>query len=186
MALKITELSLPGVLLIAPDWFSDPRGFFMETYHQEKYREAGICATFRQDNHSRSVGPVIRGLHYQLDHPQGKLVFAATGEIFDVAVDIRRGSPFFGKWVGTVLSAQNHLQLYIPEGFAHGFAVLSDTADVIYKCTEVYTPGDDRGILWNDPTIGVDWPVKAPLLSRKDMENVKLGDVPENLLPRFS
>lgn len=156
----------------------------METHHLEKYRQAGIDATFVQDNHSHSAQYVLRGLHYQLSRPQGKLIYAVTGEIFDVAVDIRPGSPTFGRWTGAVLSAQNHKQIYVPEGFAHGFVVLSDHADVIYKCTDVYTPGDEYGVSWNDPAIGIDWPVEIPILSKKDQENKILNNIPENRLPK--
>ena len=184
MALKIQSLSIPGVFLIEPERFKDHRGFFMETHHIEKYRQAGIDAAFVQDNHSHSVQYVLRGLHYQLSRPQGKLIYAVTGEIFDVAVDIRPGSPSFGRWISAVLSAQNHKQLYVPEGFAHGFVVLSDHADVIYKCTDVYMPGDEYGVLWSDPAIGIDWPVDIPILSKKDQENKRLNDIPENLLPK--
>lgn len=183
MALEIKELSIPGVFLIEPACFEDHRGFFMETHHFEKYRQARIDAAFVQDNLSHSAQYVLRGLHYQLTHPQGKLIFVVTGEIFDVAVDIRRGSPFFGRWTGAILSAQNHRQIYVPEGFAHGFVVLSDSADVIYKCTDVYTPGDEYGILWNDPAIGIEWPVEHPILSKKDHKNKKLKDTPETRLP---
>ncbi|MFZ2807457.1 MAG: dTDP-4-dehydrorhamnose 3,5-epimerase [Desulfosalsimonadaceae bacterium] len=184
MALKIQPLSIPGVFLIEPECFKDHRGFFMETHHLEKYRQAGIDATFVQDNHSHSAQYVLRGLHYQLSRPQGKLIYAVTGEIFDVAVDIRPGSPTFGRWTGAVLSAQNHKQIYVPEGFAHGFVVLSDHADVIYKCTDVYTPGDEYGVSWNDPAIGIDWPVEIPILSKKDQENKILNNIPENRLPK--
>lgn len=185
MALKIQELSVPGVLLVTPDCFSDHRGFFMETHHQGKYGKSGLDATFVQDNHSHSDGPVLRGLHYQLTRPQGKLVYAVTGEIFDVAVDIRRGSPTFGRWAGAILSAENHRQIYVPEGFAHGFVVLSQAADVIYKCTDVYTPGDEYGVLWNDPALCIDWPVKQPVLSQKDLENKRLEEIPEDRLPQW-
>jgi len=185
MALKIHGLSIPGVLLVEPPCFKDHRGFFMETHHLEKYRQAGLDAPFVQDNHSHSVQYVLRGLHYQLTHPQGKLVYAVSGEIFDVAVDIRHGSPTFGHWTGAILSAQNHKQIYVPQGFAHGFVVLSDQADVIYKCTDVYTPGDEYGVLWSDPAIGIDWPVDIPILSQKDQENKKLEDISEDRLPVY-
>ncbi|RJP84072.1 MAG: dTDP-4-dehydrorhamnose 3,5-epimerase [Desulfobacteraceae bacterium] len=183
MALIIQQLSIPGVCLIEPDCFEDHRGFFMETHHQEKYRQAGLDKTFVQDNHSHSKRHVLRGLHYQLNRPQGKLVYAVTGEIFDVAVDIRRSSPTFGLWTGAILSAQNHKQIYVPEGFAHGFVVLSESADVIYKCTDVYTPGDEYGVLWNDPAIGINWPIDSPVLSQKDQENQKLEDIASSRLP---
>ena len=183
MALTVTELSLPGVLLVEPPGFGDDRGFFMETWHREKYEKAGIAKPFVQDNRSRSKNGVLRGLHYQLAHPQAKLVFAVTGRIFDVAVDIRSGSPTFGRWTGAELSLENRRQIYVPEGFAHGFVVLSDFADVIYKCTDFYAPGDEYGILWSDPDIGIDWPVTTPILSDKDRQAPSLGQVPKEHLP---
>lgn len=185
MPFRITEMPLPGVLLIEPHVFTDPRGFFLETFHQERYAQAGLDRHFVQDNHSHSARNVVRGLHYQLQHPQGKLVFAALGEIFDVAVDIRRGSPTFAQWFGTRLSQENHHQLFIPEGFAHGFCVLSDTAEVIYKCTNLYTPGDDYGLLWSDPDIAIDWPIENALLSDKDSKNPTLKDAPPEHLPIY-
>ena len=186
MTLKFTEKSLPGVLLIEPMVFEDDRGFFMETYHRGKYGEAGIDQAFVQDNHSHSRRFTLRGLHYQLNHPQAKLVYVITGEILDIAVDIRRGSPTFGRWTGTLLSAKNRRQLFIPAGFAHGFCVLSETADVIYKCTDLYAPGDEYGILWSDPTIDVVWPIENPFLSEKDKKNPRLEDVPEENLPVYT
>jgi dTDP-4-dehydrorhamnose 3,5-epimerase len=185
MALKFTEKSLPGVLMIEPAVFDDDRGFFMETYHMAKYGEAGAGRSFVQDNHSHSKRFTLRGLHYQLKHPQGKLVFVVVGEILDIAVDIRRGSPTFGRWTGTLLSDKNKRQLFIPEGFAHGFCVLSETANVIYKCTDLYTPGDEYGILWSDPTIDIVWPIENPILSKKDAESPALNDVPEEQLPLY-
>lgn len=186
MTLKFTEKSLPGVLLIEPMVFEDDRGFFMETYHRGKYGEAEIDQAFVQDNHSHSRRFTLRGLHYQLNHPQAKLVYVITGEILDIAVDIRRGSPTFGRWTGTLLSAKNRRQLFIPAGFAHGFCVLSETADVIYKCTDLYAPGDEYGILWSDPTIDVVWPIENPFLSEKDKKNPRLEDVPEENLPVYT
>jgi len=185
MALTIEPAALPGVLIIKPDVFSDARGFFAETYHQAKYTAQGLPVTFVQDNHSRSVKGVLRGLHYQLHYPQGKLVFAVRGEIFDVAVDIRQGSPTFGLWTAQVLSETNRYQMYVPEGFAHGFCVLSDVADVVYKCTDFFHPEDDRGVLWSDPDIGISWPVQAPLVSDKDSQHPRLTAVPRDLLPLF-
>ena len=185
MPIKFTKTSLPGVLLIEPYVFSDGRGFFMETHHQKKYAEAGIGKTFVQDNHSHSQKGVLRGLHYQLRHPQGKLVYVITGEIFDVAVDIRQGSPTFGKWLGTLLSAENKRQIFVPEGFAHGFCVLNETADVLYKCTDFYNPGDEFGVLWSDPAIGINWPVETPVLSPKDSQYPGLKDIPKDLLPGY-
>ncbi len=185
MEMKVTELELPGVLVIEPQVFGDNRGFFLETYHIERYQQAGLTQPFVQDNHSRSQRGVLRGLHYQLNHPQGKLVMAAKGEIFDVAVDIRRGSPTYGRWVGAILSEENHKQIYVPEGFAHGFCVLSEVADVIYKCTNVYTPGDDYGIIWSDPEIAIDWPIDDPQLSEKDGKTPALAAAPPETLPQF-
>ena len=183
--MKILETSIPEVILIEPKVFGDQRGFFLETFQVERYRDVGINLPFVQDNHSRSGQGVLRGLHFQLNFPQGKLVQAARGEIFDVAVDIRIGSPTFGRWFGTVLSDANHLQMYIPPGFAHGFCVLSETADFMYKCTDYYHPEDEGGIAWDDPGIGIAWPVDAPLLSAKDRQNPRLSDIPAEKLPRY-
>ena len=183
MTLKFTEKSLPHVVLIEPMAFEDDRGFFMETFHSEKYAEIGISRPFLQDNHSHSRRGTLRGLHYQLKNPQGKLVYVVKGEIFDVAVDIRRGSPSFGRWTGDLLSEKNKRQLYIPEGFAHGFCVLSETADVIYKCTDLYAPGDEYGVFWADDTIDIVWPIKNPILSGKDLKNPMLADIEDVYLP---
>lgn len=182
MSIRIQTMDIPGLLLIEPRVFSDQRGFFLETFQRSKYAEAGLDAVFVQDNHSRSRKNTLRGLHYQVAHPQGKLVWAATGEIFDVAVDIRKNSATFGKWIGIHLNDQNHLQLYIPPGFAHGFCVLSETADLIYKCTDLYSADDDYGILWNDPEIGIQWPVSVPVLSSKDSALPPLAKVPPERL----
>ncbi|MHB0969493.1 MAG: dTDP-4-dehydrorhamnose 3,5-epimerase [Thermoanaerobaculia bacterium] len=168
---------LPGVIVIEPKVFGDERGFFFEVFHAERFADAGIRDVFLQDNHSRSSRGVLRGLHYQLPNPQGKLVRAVTGAIWDVAVDIRRGSPHFGKWFGIELSEENKKQLWVPPGFAHGFSVLSDSADVVYKCTTLYDAKGDRGVRWNDPTIGIEWPITAPpQLSTKDATAPLLGD----------
>ncbi len=185
MSVKYNTTSIPRVILVEPDVFKDDRGFFMETYHQDKYLEAGIDRVFVQDSHSHSRRGTLRGLHYQLKHAQGKLIYVVAGEIFDVAVDIRRGSSTFGKWVGSYISAENKRQLFIPEGFAHGFSVLSATADVIYKCTDFYTPGDEYGIFWADPTIDIDWKIDRPVLSEKDAQNPRLSQIPEELLPVY-
>ena len=185
MPIQFTEKPLPGVFLIEPEVFKDDRGFFMETFHHKKYREKGIDRIFVQDNRSHSQQWTLRGLHYQLRNPQGKLVYVVSGKILDIAVDIRRGSPTFGRWTGTLLSDENKRQLYIPEGFAHGFCVLSETADVIYKCTDLYAPGDEYGILWCDPTIDIAWPVEKPVLSKKDSLNPKLSDIPKEHLPVY-
>jgi len=183
--MEITETSLPGVVIVEPHVFEDRRGFFMETYHQKRYSEDGIDAIFVQDNLSHSVGGILRGLHYQLKHPQAKLVQVISGAIFDVAVDIRRGSPTFGQWTGAHLSVENHRQIFIPEGFAHGFCVLSETADVIYKCTDFYAPADEGGILWSDPDISIHWPIADLILSEKDNNYPRLKDVPEERLPIY-
>jgi dTDP-4-dehydrorhamnose 3,5-epimerase len=166
--MKFVETELPGVIVIEPDVHRDGRGFFLETYHTRKYAEGGIPATFVQDNHSRSVRGTLRGLHAQRRRPQGKLVRVLQGEIFDVVVDIRRGSPTFGRWIGVNLSAENFRQCYIPPNFAHGFCVTSDWAESEYKCTDFYDPADEIRLLWNDPDLGIGWPVTAPLLSEKD------------------
>ena len=169
--MEVVDLEIPDVKLIKPRRFDDDRGFFQQTYHYEQYAEAGISSRFLQDNWSRSTKGVLRGLHYQLEHPQAKLVSVIHGEVFDVAVDIRRKSPTFGKWVGTELSAENGHQLYVPEGFAHGFCVLSDTVDFMYKCSDFYTHGDEHGIIWNDVDIGIEWPrMTNPIVSEKDIQ----------------
>jgi len=185
MPMKCTESQLPGVLLIEPDIFRDERGFFMESYHRTRYSEAGIGSVFVQDNRSHSRRGILRGLHYQLEHGQGKLIYAVTGEIFDVAVDIRLGSPTFGRWVGDYLSAENGRQIFVPKGFAHGFCVLSETADVVYKCTDFYVPGDEYGILWSDPAIGIAWPCEEVTVSEKDSRNLEIANVKEELLPKY-
>lgn len=166
--MEFQPTSIPDVILITPQIFGDQRGFFQETYHREKFLAGGIDATFVQDNHSRSAHGVLRGLHYQIQQPQGKLVRVLRGEIWDVAVDLRRSSPTFGKWVGVTLDDQKFQQLYIPPGFAHGFCVTSETADVAYKCTNLYLPEAERSLLWNDPALGITWPVDAPILSARD------------------
>ena len=175
--------AIPEVLLLTPKIHSDLRGFFMETFNEGVYSSVGVSDSFVQDNYSHSIGSVLRGLHYQLQHPQAKLVSVMWGEIFDVAVDIRIGSPTFGKWVGHVLSRTNRYQLYIPSGFAHGFCVLSKTADVMYKCTRYYVPEDDRGILWSDPEIAIEWPINNPIISQKDLAYSFLSRVPHGELP---
>ena len=174
--MNVRETSLPGVLVIEPRVFRDERGFFLETFSTRHLAGTSVPQHFTQDNHSRSAQRVVRGLHYQLDHPQGKLVHVARGRIFDVAVDIRRGSATFAKWVGVELSDENLASLWIPEGFAHGFCVLSDVADVIYKCTSLYEASDDRGIQWNDPMIGIEWPIHDALLSPKDAAYARLSN----------
>jgi dTDP-4-dehydrorhamnose 3,5-epimerase len=165
---KTIPTALPGVVIIEPLVFPDARGFFFESYHAERYAQAGIAATFVQDNHSSSIKDTIRGLHYQLRRPQGKLLRVIRGMVFDVAVDIRRGSRTFGKWIGVELSAENKRQLFIPAGYAHGFCVTSDDAELEYKCTDFYVADDQHVIAWNDPSIGIEWPVRAPILSDSD------------------
>jgi dTDP-4-dehydrorhamnose 3,5-epimerase len=164
--MRFLPTELPGVLIVEPDVHRDARGFFLETFHERKYREGGIEAAFVQDNHSRSTRGTLRGLHAQRTRPQGKLIRVIEGEIFDVAVDIRRGSPAFRRWVGVTLSSENFRQCWVPPGFAHGFCVTSDVAEVEYKCTDFYDKADEIGVLWS--SAGIDWPVKDPLLSAKD------------------
>jgi dTDP-4-dehydrorhamnose 3,5-epimerase len=180
---KISPSALPDVLLIEPDVFRDERGFFLETYHARKYAAAGLAVAFVQDNHSRSRRGILRGLHTQVQRPQGKLVRAVEGEIYDVAVDIRKGSPTFGKWAGFALSADNFRQVYVPPGFAHGFCVTSESAQVEYKCTDFYDPKDEVTIIWNDPALAVDWPIREPILSPKDAAGKTLADF-DVLFPR--
>jgi dTDP-4-dehydrorhamnose 3,5-epimerase len=180
--MEIIQTSLPEVIVFVPPVFSDSRGYFLETYQQKKYAEAGIAKPFVQDNQSYSTKNVLRGLHFQLRHPQGKLVRVTQGSVFDVAIDIRKNSPTFGKWHGEILSAENKKQLYIPENFAHGFCVLSDSAEFVYKCTDFYVPGDESGLIWNDPQLGIEWPIDEPILSAKDAVLPSLADVLE-LLP---
>ena len=175
--MKATPTRLPEVLLVEPRVFGDARGFFYESYNQRTVQGLGIDATFVQDNHSRSARGVLRGLHYQIQHAQGKLVRVTEGEVFDVAVDLRRSSPNFGKWVGEILSAENKRMLWIPPGFAHGFLVLSEWAEFLYKATDYWHPEHERSLLWNDPEVGIAWPLSAePLLAAKDAAAVRLAD----------
>jgi dTDP-4-dehydrorhamnose 3,5-epimerase len=183
--MKFLPAGLPGVLVIEPDVHKDQRGFFLESYHAQKYRDGGILLPFVQDNHSFSIRGTIRGLHAQQRRPQGKLLRVIDGEIFDVAVDIRRGSPTFGRWVGIHLSSENFRQCYVPPGFAHGFAVLSSSAQLEYKCTDYYDPTDEIGVIWNDPEIGIAWPVESPILSPKDLGAPRLREVADKL-PLFT
>ena len=183
--MKVIATELPGVLLVEPNVFGDVRGFFMETWQAARYRDAGLPERFVQDNHSRSRRGVLRGLHYQLVQPQGKLVWVTRGAVFDVAVDVRRGSPAFGRWFGCVLDDVDHRQLYIPPGFAHGFCVLSEEADFFYKCTDYYHPASERGIAWNDPEIGIDWPLQEVALSGKDQQNRCLSAQADEDLPTY-
>lgn len=175
---------LPGVILVEPEVHRDRRGFFLETFHLQKYRDGGIPGPFVQDNHSHSVQGTLRGLHAQVARPQGKLVRAVAGEMFDVAVDIRPDSPTFGRWAAAHLSGENFRQLYIPPGFAHGFCVLSPVVDVEYKCTDFYDVADEVSIAWNDPAIGIEWPVRAPIVSPKDAQAPRLADLADRLRGR--
>ncbi|HHD56245.1 MAG TPA: dTDP-4-dehydrorhamnose 3,5-epimerase [Desulfobulbaceae bacterium] len=176
--MKVTATTIPNVLVIHPQVFADERGFFFESFNQRRWREkVGLDTRFVQENHSRSTKNVLRGLHYQIRQPQGKLVRVIVGEVFDVAVDIRKSSPTFGTWVGVVLSAENKKQFWLPEGFAHGFVVLSDVAEFLYLTTDYYAPEHERAICWNDPQISIDWPMSGtPILSAKDQEAVLLKD----------
>ena len=183
--MNVIKTKLPGVLIIEPRVFSDNRGYFMETWNRDLYAKAGVPAEFVQDNISFSTRGALRGLHFQNPNAQGKLVFVLQGEVFDVAVDIRVGSPTFGQWVGVVLSSENKRQLYIPEGFAHGFCVTGDNALFAYKCTDFYNPPAEGGILWNDPEIGIQWPVNKPVLSEKDNAYSTLKEIPTERLPRY-
>ena len=183
--MEIRETTLPGVLLLVPKVHGDSRGFFLESFHAKTFARLGLPQLFVQDNHSRSARGVTRGLHYQRCHGQGKLVRVVRGEVFDVAVDIRPDSPTFGRWFGTMLSEENHAMLYIPEGFAHGFQVTSESADFLYKCTDFYDPEDEAGILWNDPEIGVAWPMAEGSLSKKDAVLPRLATLSRSDLPRI-
>ena len=179
--MKFTPLEIPDIVLIEPDVHRDERGFFLEAYHREKYAPGGIDVEFVQDNHSRSGRGTLRGLHAQIERPQGKLVRVVEGEVYDVAVDIRRGSPTFGRWVGERLSADNFLQLWIPPGFVHGFCVLTDAAEFEYKCTDYYHPGGEIVVAWNDPAIGIEWPLDQPLLSGRDASAPALASLGDRL-----
>ena len=172
--MKVISTELREVRLVTPRTFSDARGFFLESFNERDFTHAGITSRFVQDNHSRSKQGVLRGLHYQLEQPQGKLVTVIRGRIFDVAADVRNGSPTFGKWVGVTLDDVLRQSLWIPPGFAHGFCALSGEADVVYKCTDYYNPRAERGIIWNDPTLAIDWPIRDPLVSSKDREYPRL------------
>jgi len=176
--MRFVPSEIPEVLLIEPQVFGDSRGFFMETWHAAKFAAAGLDCNFVQDNHSKSVQGTLRGLHYQIEKPQGKLVRVISGEVFDVAVDLRKSSPFFGRWAGEILSAENKKMLWVPPGFGHGFYVLSPEAEFVYKCTELYAPEHERCIRWDDPELGIAWPLlaQAPLLSAKDLAGVSLAE----------
>jgi dTDP-4-dehydrorhamnose 3,5-epimerase len=184
--MKVIETDLPGCVVIEPQVHGDARGFFYESFNAQKYKNSGLDLDFVQSNVSRSARGVLRGLHYQWPNPQGKLVGVLEGEVYDVAVDIRAGSPTFGRWAAVMLTAANKRQFWIPEGFAHGFAVVSDFATFSYQCTALYDHAADAGIRWNDADIAVDWPLGAPLLSEKDQRAPFLRDVPAGKLPRFA
>lgn len=182
--MRVLDTRLPGVVVVEPKVFRDERGSFLESWSLQRYRDAGLPAEFVQDNVSVSRRGVLRGLHYQEPNPQGKLVSVLRGEVFDVAVDIRVGSPTFGRWVGYLLSEENARQLYVPEGFAHGFVVLSESATVSYKCTSYYDPASEGTVLWSDPAIGIEWPVREPILSAKDRAGRLLHEIPAESFPR--
>ena len=183
--MKILRTDIEDVLVIEPIVFSDDRGFFLETYHKAKYQERGIPVEFVQDNLSFSVKGTLRGLHYQHPHGQAKLVQVLAGHVYDVTVDVRKGSKNFGQWVGFHLSDENRRQVYIPEGFAHGFCALSETVLFSYKCSDLYTPECERGVLWADPDLAIDWPIDNPILSKKDAAYPRLKDVPAEWLPGY-
>ena len=183
--MKVTESDLPGVFLVEPEVRGDARGYFMETWNVARYEQAGLSARFVQDNVSYSARGALRGLHFQNPNAQGKLVYVLQGEVFDVAVDIRVGSPTFGRWTGITLSGDNKRQMYIPEGFAHGFCVTSERALFAYKCTDFYNPEAEASVLWNDPDIGIDWPITLPILSDRDKNAPRLKDMPPDRLPKF-
>ena len=183
--MKVIATGLPGVMIIEPKVFGDARGFFMESWNQARYEEHGLPAVFVQDNISFSQKGVLRGLHFQNPNAQGKLVYVLQGEVFDVVVDIRVGSPTFGEWASVSLSSENKRQFYIPEGFAHGFCVTSETALFAYKCTKVYQPQAEYGMGWQDPDLGIKWPIEKPLLSEKDLIYPRLKDIETRLLPLY-
>ena len=186
MSLEFQRTKLDGVIVVEPDVHRDDRGFFLETFHVGKYAEGGIALPFVQDNHSRSQRGTLRGLHAQWRKPQGKLVRALSGAIWDVAVDMRVGSPTFSEWVGVELTSDNFKQIYVPPGFLHAFVVVSEVAEVEYKCTDLYDPGGELGVRWNDPGIGIEWPLAEPLLSGKDAEAPCLSEVDPELLPKYA
>ena len=183
--MNVIETAIPGVIIIEPKVFGDARGYFMESWQQQRYKDIGIQSDFVQSNVSKSAHGVLRGLHFQNPNPQGKLVSVLVGEVYDVAVDIRQGSPTFGQYVGVTLNADNHRQFYVPEGFAHGFCVTSDEAVFSYLCTDYYNADADASIAWDDADIGIDWPVKSPQLSDKDKVASTLAEFPTERLPRF-
>ncbi len=184
--MRLIETALPGVLIIKPDVFGDCRGFFLETFHKDRYEEHGIPGiglSFMQDNHSRSRKGVLRGLHFQINHPQGKLISVTAGRVFDVVADVCPDSPTFRQWVGVELNDDTHLQLWVPPGYAHGFCVLSESADFHYKCTDYYHPEDEGGVFWDDPELNIEWPVKKPIISDKDLKLPMLSEADPDILP---
>ena len=185
-SMQVETLEIPGLLVIQPSVYGDERGFFMESYSQDRYAAAGLPREFVQDNLSLSTRGILRGLHLQHPHGQGKLCSVLEGEVFDVAVDVRIGSPTFGQWEAVTLSAENKRQFYVPSGFAHGFCVMSERALFLYKCTDFYSAPNELGVAWNDPDIGITWPVDAPKLSTKDKGNPRLEDIPVEALPRYA
>jgi dTDP-4-dehydrorhamnose 3,5-epimerase len=184
--LKRLETAIPGVYELRPNIFRDSRGFFLETYHRRRFAEIGICDSFVQDNFSSSIKNTLRGLHYQLHHPQAKLCRVVEGDALDIVVDIRIGSPHFGKWTSVVLSAKQQNQIYVPGGFAHGFLALTDSVQFLYKCSDFYDAADERGILWNDPTLAISWGLATPLVSEKDATLPCLDAIPREFLPRYA
>ena len=180
--MEFEQTEIPEVILIKPRLIKDHRGFFMESYHIEKFNMGGIDCTFVQDNHVKSVKNILRGLHFQVEYAQGKLLRCLQGEVFDVAVDIRKNSHYYGKWVAEILSDVNKYQLFIPKGFAHGYYVMSETAEIAYKCSDIYHAEDEKGIIWNDPEIGIDWPGLNPILSEKDQNLTSLRDLHDSLV----
>jgi dTDP-4-dehydrorhamnose 3,5-epimerase len=183
--MKASRTALGGVWIIEPRVFSDARGFFFETYQEARFAELGIITRFVQDNHSRSIRGSLRGLHYQLHHPQAKLCRVIIGEVVDVVADIRQGSPTFGKWISVVLSAENKREIFVPKGFAHGFTVLSDSAEFLYKCDTLYRPDDEYGVVWNDPDLKIDWTLQDPVLSSKDRNLPMLSQIEPAKLPIY-
>ncbi len=184
--MKRIESPLAGVLELQPNVFRDARGFFLETFHLAKFRELGIAETFVQDNHSSSRKGTLRGLHYQLHHPQAKLCRVVEGQALDVVVDVREGSPHFGKWTSVLLSAEHQNQIYIPVGFAHGFLALTDTVHFLYKCSDYYHPEDEWGVLWSDPELKISWGIESPIVSEKDQHLPTLATIPRESLPRYT
>ncbi|MGB8329908.1 MAG: dTDP-4-dehydrorhamnose 3,5-epimerase [Polyangiales bacterium] len=183
--MKVETTTIPGLLIIEPAVHGDERGYFMESYSRDRYAQAGVAAEFVQDNLSLSAKGILRGLHLQHPHDQGKLCFVLEGEVFDVAVDVRVGSPTFGEWEGVTLSSDNKRQFYMPPGFAHGFCVVSERAMFYYKCSDFYVARSEIGVAWDDPEIGIEWPIRSPRLSAKDQRNLRLRDIPADRLPRY-